>query len=128
MLAHNDVTTTIAVKDLDKAGTFYGDTLGLKRIDSVDEAGLTFQSGNSKVFVYKSDFAGTNRATAMTWVVNKNDMESIVSTLKSNGVAFEHYDMPGLSLDGDIHIGGNGQMKAAWFKDPDGNILALVSG
>ena len=53
-------------------------------------------------------------------------MERVVQALKAKGVTFEHYDMPGMTREGDVHVGGN--MKAAWFKDPDGNILALVSG
>ncbi len=126
MLAQKDVTATIAVKDLGPAGKFYGDTLGLKKVDSQDGGAITYQSGNSKIFVYTSDFAGTNQATAMTWVVGNNDLETIVRSLKSKGVAFEHYDMPGIARDGDIHIAG--EMKAAWFKDPDGNILSLVTG
>ncbi|HST08217.1 MAG TPA: hypothetical protein VLJ83_08585 [Gemmatimonadaceae bacterium] len=44
--------------------------------------------------------------------------------LKAKGVAFEHYDFPGMTLKGDVHIMGD--MKAAWLKDPDGNILAIV--
>ncbi len=126
MLAQKDVTATIAVKDLEPAKKFYGDTLGLSKVESQDGGAITYQSGNSKVFVYKSDFAGTNQATAMTWVVGKNDLEPLVSSLKSKGVSFEHYDMPGITRDGDIHV--SGEMKAAWFKDPDGNILSLVTG
>ena len=60
----------------------------------------------------------------MTWAVD--DVESEVNALKAKGVKFEHYDMPGLKRQGDVHIGGD--MKVAWFKDPDGNILNIVSG
>ena len=49
-----------------------------------------------------------------------------MQALKAKGVTFEHYDMPGMTREGDVHVGG--KMKAAWFKDPDGNIHALVSG
>ena len=128
MLAQKDITTTIAVKDLGPAGKFYGETLGLSKVESPDSAGIMFQSGNSKVFVYQSSFAGTNQATAMTWVVGKNDIEPLISSLKSKGVSFEHYDMPGLTRQGDIHVAASGEMMAAWFKDPDGNILSLVTG
>jgi len=54
------------------------------------------------------------------------DLEREVETLKGRGVRFEHYDMPGLTRQGDVHVAGD--MKVAWFKDPDGNILSLVSG
>jgi hypothetical protein len=55
-----------------------------------------------------------------------DDVEGVVRALKAKGVTFEHYDMPGMSREGDIHVGGN--MKVAWFKDPDGNILNIVNG
>jgi hypothetical protein len=55
-----------------------------------------------------------------------NELENVVQSLKAKGISFEHYDMPGMKREGDIH--GEGNMKAAWFKDPDGNILALVNG
>jgi hypothetical protein len=75
--------------------------------------------------VYRSKYAGTNQATAVTWVVG-DEVENVVRALKAKGVKFEHYDMPGMKRTGDIHIGG--EMKVAWFKDPDGNILNVVSG
>ncbi len=73
--------------------------------------------------MYRSQYAGTNKATAVTWEVGER-LADVVKELKSKGVKFEHYDMPGMTLDGDIHKGGD--MKIAWFKDPDGNILNLV--
>jgi len=73
--------------------------------------------------VYESKYAGTNQATAVTWFVDQ--LENLVQTLKSKGVQFEHYNMPGVKLEGDIHLAG--RLKNAWFKDPDGNVLALVS-
>jgi hypothetical protein len=85
---------------------------------------LNYKSGNSTVLVYKSQFAGSNKATSVTWIVD--DVEGTVKALKAKGVAFEHYDFPGMTRKGDVHIAG--KSKAAWFKDPDGNILAVVSG
>jgi len=75
--------------------------------------------------VYKSKFAGTNKATAATWVVGDR-IGDVVDTLRSKGVVFEHYNLPGLKREGDIHVGEG--MRVAWFKDPDGNIFNLVSG
>ena len=125
MLKDKDAGTSIAVKDLNAAGKFYGDTLGLQRVDQKGDGVIAFQTGNSKFFVYQSQFAGTNKATTMTWLAG-NELEDLVKSLKSKGVSFEHYDMPGMKREGDIHI--NGATKAVWFKDPDGNILSLVSG
>jgi hypothetical protein len=74
--------------------------------------------------VYRSKYAGTNQATALTWVVG-DEVEDVVESLKAKGISFEHYDMPDITREGDVHIGGN--MKVAWFKDPDGNILNIIS-
>ena len=122
MLANSDAVATIAVKDLKVARKFYGDTLGLKAKPTQEAEVLEYKSGSSSIYVYKSDFAGTNKATAVTWGVD--DVDEVVKTLKGKGVTFEHYDIPGLTRKGDVHV--SGKMKAAWIKDPDGNILALV--
>ena len=124
MLGSKDVVTTIPVKDLEKAKKFYSDTLGLTQLGGEEQDHVMYQAGSSQVLVYESEYAGTNKATAATWPVGE-DIEREVQTLKSKGVSFEHYDMPGTSVKGDLHVMGD--MKAAWFKDPDGNILALVS-
>jgi catechol 2,3-dioxygenase-like lactoylglutathione lyase family enzyme len=123
MLGSSDAMATIAVKDVNAAGKFYAETLGLKRGAGDQPSVLTFESGNSRILVYESQYAGTNKATAATWALD--DVEGVVKALAAKGVRFEHYDMPGLTLQGDVHV--DGQFKAAWFKDPDGNILALVS-
>lgn len=83
-----------------------------------------YKTGDSQVLIYRSQYAGTNKATAATWPVG-DDVEREVQSLKSKGVSFEHYDMPGTTVKGDVHVMGD--MKSAWFKDPDGNILAMVS-
>jgi predicted enzyme related to lactoylglutathione lyase len=124
MLADKDAVATIAVKDLKVAKKFYGDTLGLKAAPVPEPEVLNYKSGNSTVLVYKSQFAGSNKATAVTWIVD--DVESTARDLKAKGISFEHYDFPGMTRKGDVHIAG--KSKAAWFKDPDGNILAVVSG
>ena len=124
MLADKDAVATIAVKDLKAARKFYGDTLGLKPTPVPEPEVLNYKSGNSTVLVYKSQFAGSNKATAVTWIVD--DVEGTVRDLKAKGISFEHYDFPGMTRKGDVHIAG--KSKAAWFKDPDGNILAVVSG
>jgi catechol 2,3-dioxygenase-like lactoylglutathione lyase family enzyme len=125
MLANKDVAANIAVQDMARAQKFYEGTLGLKETGRMGEDVTSYKSGNSTVFVYRSEFAGTNKATCMTWIVG-DDVESITHALKSKGVAFEHYDMSGLKLEGDVHVGDG--MKVAWFKDPDGNTLCVASG
>jgi catechol-2,3-dioxygenase len=124
MLGDKDAVANIAVKNLETAKKFYEETLGLTQIAAEGQEVIVFRSGSSKIYVYKSQYAGTNQATALTWVVGK-DIEGVVRKLKDKGVTFEHYDMPGTTREGGIHVSGN--MKGAWFKDPDGNILSIIT-
>lgn len=124
MLAHNDIVATIAVQDMNRARAFYEGKLGLKPIEIMGEEVATYRAGDSKMFVYKSEQAGGYGATVATWTV-EDQIEEVVRELHDKGVSFEHYeDMPDVELHGDIHV--NAEMKAAWFKDPDDNILCLV--
>ena len=122
MLGRKNAVANLAVSDIDRARAFYTDTLGLTQIGNEGDELIVLKSGDSEVSVYRSDYAGTNKATAVTWGVD--DIAGEVEALKGKGVMFEHYDMPGLALEGDVHVGGG--MKIAWFKDPDGNILNIV--
>jgi catechol-2,3-dioxygenase len=123
MLSNKDAVANVAVRDLDVAKKFYKNTLGLKPLHEQGRELVVFESGHSSINVYQSKYAGTNKATAVTWTVDS--VEDEVKALKKQGVVFEHYDMPGMRREGDVHL--NGHMKAAWFKDPDGNILNVVS-
>jgi catechol 2,3-dioxygenase-like lactoylglutathione lyase family enzyme len=125
MLGDKDAVANLAVKNLETAKKFYEETLGLTQIGAEGQEVVVFRSGNSTIYVYKSQYAGTNQATALTWVVGK-DIEGVVQELKAKGVTFEQYDMPDTIREGDIHVSGN--MKVAWFKDPDGNILNIING
>ena len=122
MIGNADATPMIAVSDLDRARKFYEETLGLRTEEEWGGEGVTMKSGDTVVNVYKSEFAGTNQATALNFDVE--DLEHEVRELKEKGVFFEHYDLPGLKQDGDIYTAEG--MKTAWFKDPDGNILSLI--
>jgi predicted enzyme related to lactoylglutathione lyase len=124
MLGDKDAAANIAVKNLETAKKFYEDTLGLTQTGAEGQEVIVFKSGNSTVNVYRSQYAGTNQATAITWMVGE-DIEGVVQQLKVKGIIFEHYDMPGITREGDVHIAGD--MKVAWFKDPDGNILNIAS-
>jgi catechol 2,3-dioxygenase-like lactoylglutathione lyase family enzyme len=124
-LAKNDAATMLAVKDLGRARRFYEDVLGLEKIDEEGDDVVAYRSGASTINVYRSEFAGTNKATAVTWEVD--NIEDAIRDLKSKGVAFEHYQMPGLRQEGDLYVAEKGAMRTAWFKDPDGNILSLYA-
>jgi catechol 2,3-dioxygenase-like lactoylglutathione lyase family enzyme len=121
MLGEADVTATIAVKDIEAAKKFYGGTLGLTQMDE-NSGGVTYKSGTCKLYVYPSQFAGTNKATYVAWKID--DVEAAVEELKGKGIVFEEYDnLPDTTREGAIHT--MGPMKGAWFKDPDGNILSF---
>lgn len=124
MLNAKNVAATIAVKDLDSAKEFYQEKLGFKPQETDDENYVSFKSGETSFLIYQSAFAGGYKATVATWAVG-DEVDDIVKTLKSKGIAFEHYEMPDTKLEGDVHVIGD--MRNAWFKDPDGNILCLVN-
>jgi catechol 2,3-dioxygenase-like lactoylglutathione lyase family enzyme len=125
MLENIDAIATIAVKDLKVARKFYEGTLGLQPFRGEDSGMIGYKSGDATIGLYESRHAGTNEATAVTWIVG-DKLETIVSALKAKGVAFEHYDFPETTRKGDVHVSGTNRV--AWFKDPDGNILSLVNG
>jgi catechol 2,3-dioxygenase-like lactoylglutathione lyase family enzyme len=125
MLGTKDAIATVAVRDLDAARKFYEGVVGLQPTPQQEPGAIAYQTGSSTLFVYPSQYAGSNRATAVTWVVGK-DLDDIVRDLKAKGVAFEHYDLPETSRNGAIHSAGN--LRLAWFKDPDGNIHGLAGG
>ena len=124
MLGHVNAVANLAVKDLARAKRFYEDTLGLKEVRHMGEEVSVLKSGDTLVNVYRSDFAGTNKATAVTWTVG-GDIDRLVKELKTKGISFEHYDLPETKREGDIHVFGD--IRVAWFKDPDGNILNLIN-
>ena len=125
MLTESDAVANLAVRDLKLARHFYEQVLGFEPVDREGDELIVYRSGNNVFNVYRSEYAGTNRATALTWAVGDR-IEAVVEALKAKGITFEHYDLPGMRREGDLHIAGH--MKVAWFKDPDGNILNVVNG
>jgi catechol 2,3-dioxygenase-like lactoylglutathione lyase family enzyme len=123
MLADFDAMATVAVKNLAAAAQFYEGKLGLKKVGGGEMQVLIYQSGKSTLLVYESQFAGTNKATAVTWSVE--DVDGTIRALKEKGIAFERYDFPDVKHEGDVHVFG--EIRNAWLKDPDGNILSIVS-
>lgn len=123
MLGDGSVSATIGVKDMKAANDFYEGVLGLTKADE-SAGGTYYKSGSTGIFVYPTQFAGTNKATYAAWLVQ--DVDETAKNLKDKGVQFEQYDnMPGMTREGDIHIMGD--LRAAWFTDPDGNILNIVN-
>ncbi len=127
MLKDRSSTAIVAVSDMNRAREFYQKRLGLTLAEpsSMGDEVLTFRTGNTALIVYRSDFAGTNRANAVVWDVG-DEIEAIAADLAARGVAFEHYEMPHTTYRDGVHHAGDFRM--AWFKDPDGNVLHLNSG
>lgn len=127
MLSSGTVVAMVAVGDRQSAKQFYGETLGLDLTE--ENPGATIYSvGGGQLVVYESDTAGSGNATAAAFVVD--DVDATVASLQAKGVDFERYEMPGVDSSSDVHTidMGNGKShKAAWFKDPDGNILGINS-
>ena len=124
ILADAPVSAGLPAADIERAKAFYEGTLGLPIVQDLEGA-LMFACGNGTMFfVYPSEFAGTNKATAAGFQVD--DIQAVMEELRGKGVTFEEYDMPGLkTVDGVATLGPS---KSAWFKDTEGNILALVQG
>jgi len=121
MLSDSSFFATIPTKDLDRARKFYGVVLGLEAVRDLGEE-VVYKAGTSEFDVYPTQSAGTAQHTLGTFIVA--DARAAVDELRARGVTFEEYDFPGLKTeDGVAQVGPD---KVAWFKDPDGNILALT--
>jgi predicted enzyme related to lactoylglutathione lyase len=127
MLNRASVTANIPAADLDRARSFYADTLGLTPSSEMADAGMLIYrtDGGTTFQVYQTEFAGQAGHTIAQFHVD--DVEGEARALQGKGVALETYDMPGVTWDdGVADMGGIG--KAAWFKDSEGNILCIDSG
>ena len=122
MLQNAVMHAYIPAKDVGRARAFYEGKLGLEPKRET-EGGVVYEfGGGSECFLYPTPNAGTSKASQAFWEVA--DVEREVAELKAKGVTFEEYDMPGIKTKGGIAVAGNS--KAAWFKDTEGNILALI--
>ncbi|HTA94225.1 MAG TPA: VOC family protein [Polyangiaceae bacterium] len=120
MLQKSPMFAYIPAKDVARARRFYEDKLGFRPARELD-GGVSYEcAGGTACFLYPTPNAGTSAASQAFWQVA--DIEREVAELKAKGVIFETYDMPGMK-DGIATAGG---AKAAWFKDTEGNILAII--
>jgi catechol 2,3-dioxygenase-like lactoylglutathione lyase family enzyme len=121
MLSKLEVCATIPASDLKRAKEFYIKVLEFKP-DSELPGGIVFKCRNSRFFLYPTQFAGTAKNTLASW--ETGNLEKEVAELKSRGVKFEEYDYPELKTVNSIATSGS--LKAAWFKDSEGNILGIT--
>ena len=124
MLKDKTSSAIVAVDDLDRANTFYADTLGLEKEGSEQEGVLGFKTGESTLVVYKSDDVRPGTGNAVAWG-GGSEVEAIADALRAKGVAFEEYPEMGMEIVDGVHKGDG--FAGIWFKDPDGNILHVNS-
>jgi len=120
MLKTAPIRAYIPVSDLARARKFYEQTIGLEPKHVVSNAVL-YECGGAEVFMYVTPNAGTSKASQAFWQVA--DVEAEVADLKARGVQFEEYNLPGAPMKNSIATGGGA--KTAWFKDTEGNIMAV---
>jgi catechol 2,3-dioxygenase-like lactoylglutathione lyase family enzyme len=126
MLGDHDTIATLAVKDLQVARDFYEGMLGFTpRGDAPD--GVLYGAGSGTFLVYPSSFAGTNKATAMSFQVAGGAFDAEIDALRDHGVEFQTFDAPGISWDDGVASFGE-DARGVWFEDPDGNILNVETG
>jgi catechol 2,3-dioxygenase-like lactoylglutathione lyase family enzyme len=122
MLSDCRVAATIPVQDLATARPFYEDKLGLKVIEDRPDGVMFECAGGTQIFVFPSSGASDGSFTQASWECD--DLEAEMAEMRSRGITFETYDMPGFTSDGHGVVDLDGE-KGAWFKDPAGNLLAL---
>ncbi|HNV11450.1 MAG TPA: VOC family protein [Propionibacteriaceae bacterium] len=124
MLANFNSVPTLAVSDLQRARDFYGGLLGFP-VASENPEGTFYSSGSGNFFVYRSSFAGTNKATAMSIQMPADSFDAEVQDLRDKGVTFETFEAEGMVWDDGVASFEG--YRSAWFNDPDGNILNVES-
>ncbi|MDH4136102.1 MAG: VOC family protein [Anaerolineae bacterium] len=123
MLANSPVAAILPAVDLERAKKFYKEKLGLQPVDAPGPGGAMFEGGQGTgLYLYQRDTPTKADHTVAGWQVE--NIEEVVQALRERGVVFEQYDLPGLKTD-EHGIATMGPVKSAWFKDTEGNILAI---
>jgi predicted enzyme related to lactoylglutathione lyase len=120
MLKTAPICAYIPASNVRRARKFYEEIVGLEPSEEY-AGGVIYDCGGASVFLYPTPNAGTSKASQAFWQVG--DVEAEVAALKARGVRFEEYDLPGMNMTNGIATGGGA--KTAWFKDTEGNILAV---
>jgi catechol 2,3-dioxygenase-like lactoylglutathione lyase family enzyme len=121
-LTDSSVAMMLPISDADRAQKFYTDQLGLPYEGTDDEGSLMYRlAGGSHLMLLQRPNEKAHGSTAMAFEVA--DVEREIAELEARGISFEDYDLPGLKTD--HHIATMGHDKAAWFLDPDGNVLCV---
>ncbi|MEU8519928.1 VOC family protein [Streptomyces sp. NBC_01216] len=121
MLAESPIAVIIPVNDLARAKRFYAETLGLP-LTRESQEDTRFETGGTTIGLYQTPYGGQAGHTLASWKVA--DLDAEMKELRSKGVTFEDYDLPGLkTVDGVV---ASDTMRGAWFKDSEGNVLCVT--
>ena len=126
MLSQSTPMATLPTTDMSTARRFYEGTLGLTPDSEVPD-GVIYHCGAGSLFVYKSAYAGTNKATAVTFGLPVDDFDDEVERLRDEGIELMTFDLEGVDWKDGVASIGEG-MRAAWFTDPAGNIINVSTG
>ncbi len=126
MLSDFAPVPTLAVSDLQRAREFYEGVLGFASVADVAD-GVMYPSGSGSFLVYPSAYAGTNKATAMSFQLSAEAFDAEAAALREKGVTFDEFEMDQITWDKGVASLPDGS-RAAWFTDPDGNILNIEVG
>ena len=120
------IRLSFPASDLERAKRWYSEKLGLDPVRELDYGDVEYETGGVRFLIYQTELAGTNEATAASFVVD--DFDEVIVSLRTSGVVFEHVDFGefGATVDGVIES-PDGSNKSAWFKDSEGNILSLTT-
>ncbi len=127
MLADYLPVANVTTSDLPRARAFYEDILGFRPLSEIAAAGVVIYEGAAgRLLLYVSQFAGTNKATAVGFDIPLSEFDTEVATLRDKGVSFDTFEAPGIVWENGIAVSDGG--KGAWFHDPDGNIIGITAG
>jgi catechol 2,3-dioxygenase-like lactoylglutathione lyase family enzyme len=124
MLKDKESAAIVPCRDVDAARRFYTETLGLPLAEDHGEV-FAVRTGTSRLNIYKSEFAGTNKANAVVWDAG-GEVEAIAADLRAKGITLDEYPEGFDAVRDGVHV--KGDFRAIWFKDPDGNILHVNGG
>lgn len=125
MFADRHATAMIPAKDVARAKQWYSEKLGLRPAQEVGEMGAVYKlGGGTNAFLYPTEFAGTAQHTILTF--DCTDLVADMAAMRAKGVAFIDYDLPGLKTQNGLVEWG--ELKNAWCRDSEGNIVGFVEG
>jgi catechol 2,3-dioxygenase-like lactoylglutathione lyase family enzyme len=129
MLSNARISAVIPVTDLARARDFYEGILGLPLLTEVlDQGTVIYQSTGTYLTVYQRQTASSGQHTIAAFELG-GDFDAVVDALMSYGITFDTFEIPGVDLPWDDRgVLNDGTRATAWFKDPDGNVLAIGNG